>query len=42
MYINPFIAGVMTTIFAEMALLIAFATITYFKNREGKDDGRRR
>ena len=31
MYIHPFLAGVLTTIFAELAILLALSIIATFK-----------
>lgn len=31
MYINPFIAGVLTTVFTELALVMIYAVVTYYR-----------
>lgn len=33
MYINPFVAGVISTIFGELLIIIAAAVYQYFKRR---------
>jgi hypothetical protein len=34
MFINPFIAGVICTLFAEMAIVILYAILTSFNGRK--------
>lgn len=36
MYINPFVAGVLATIFVELLLFIGFSITTVIKNKEEK------
>lgn len=34
MYINPFVAGVLATVFAEMAVLIVYAVIRVYGGKQ--------
>ena len=36
MYIQPFILGVLVTIFVELAILIGYSVFVYRRNKNGK------
>ena len=33
MYINPFLAGVLITVIAEIVIIMTYAVIAYYKNK---------
>ena len=36
MIINPFVAGVLTTVFAELVLFVGFLVVSYIKTQNKK------
>lgn len=40
MYINPFLAGVLTTIFAEIIIFITIVIYAAFKSGKGNGNGK--